>query len=142
MSEPWHCFIHLYKLALMFCGFQALLSALSSSLSSSSSAAKGLEVGGQEMAVRQRLTTISENYWDTTGHTKEDASNAPVFSLKDISMFGLAFLLQNLIFNIEERKIKGKNTPRLFKCTVRFHKNVQNHFLFILIIPERTSTFA
>lgn len=90
------------------------------------------------MAARQRLTTISENYWDNTGHTKEDANKAPVFSLKDISMFGLAFLLQNLIFNIEERKMK----ERLLKCTVRFYKNVQNNFLFILIIPERTSTFS
>lgn len=51
-------------------------------------------------------------------------------------MFGLELLLQNLIFNIEERKMKGNNTPRLLKYTVCFYKNVQNNFLFVLIIPE------
>lgn len=135
MSEPWHCFIHLHKLALMFSGFQrcCLFSLyLTIELEFCSQG-----FGGGE-AARQRLTTISENYWDNTGHTKEDANKAPVLSLKDISMFGLAFLLQNLIFNIEERKMK----ERLLKCTVRFYKNVQNNFLFILIIPERTSTFS
>lgn len=80
------------------------------------------------MAARQRLTTPSDNYWGNTGRTKQDANKVPISSLKDLSMFGLTLLLQNLIFKVEERKIKGKNTPRLLKYTECFFKKVKIFF--------------
>lgn len=127
VSEPWHCSIHWHKLALMlFCVFQMLLSVASVPHHwAQVLQPKVWGWGSLERAARQRLTTLSDNYWDNTGHTKQDANRFPIFSLKHISMFGLALLLQNLIFKIEERKIRGKKTLRLLKCTVCFFKNVK-----------------
>lgn len=73
------------------------------------------------MAARQRLTTGLENYWCNTGHTKEDANKVPIFSFKHISMFGLALLLQNLIFKIE-LKNEGQEHPKTLKAYFMFLK--------------------
>lgn len=36
----------------------------------------------------------------------------------NILTFGLEHLLQNLVFNMEDRRMKKKSTPKLFKCII------------------------
>lgn len=57
-------------------------------------------------------------------------------------MFWLVLVLQNLIFNMEERKIKEKSASKLSKYTVCFPKNVQINFLFTFMFLEWISIFS